>query len=173
MASITVFVDDAVKGDFPPICIRTGAPAASTASVRVPVGGPSSAVWLLVLLGPVGWFLLFILLSAPGGEVLTVQRPYSRESRDTFLERKQKRNVAVVVGVVLGVLAFPASWAGTLLLFVPAAIALGIAVWRHWQMTHDDVVIKLDGSRRWVTITGVADKFARAVESRGRRSLQN
>src|ERR671910_1076790 len=94
MASVTGFVEDAVGGNFPPVCIRTGRPAASIATVRVPVGGPSGALWLLVLLGPVGWLLLFILLAARRGEeVLTVQLPYSKEIEDAFLEHRQQRTL--------------------------------------------------------------------------------
>jgi hypothetical protein len=55
----------------------------------------------------------------------------------------------------------------------PAGIALIVAIFRHRQIILDDVVIVLDASRRWVTISGVADEFARAVETRGRRSLQD
>jgi hypothetical protein len=175
MASVTVFVDDAVKGDFPPLCVRTGHPAASIATIRVPVGRPSGALWLLVLLGPVGWLLLFILLAGRSSEeVLTVQLPYSKEIEDAFLGHRQQRNLALVVGLVLGILlALPALLLGNLLWFAPAGIALIAAARRHWQMGHNDVVVRLDGSRRWVTITGVADEFAQALESRGQRSIQN
>jgi hypothetical protein len=40
-------------------------------------------------------------------------------------------------------------------------------------MGHNDVVVRLDGSRRWVTITGVADEFAQAIESRGQRTIRH
>jgi hypothetical protein len=174
MASVTVFVDDAVKGDFPPLCVRTGRPAASIATIRVPVGGPSAAVWLLFLLGPIGWLVLFILLAGGAGrEVVTVQLPYSREVEHRFLERRQSRNLALAAGLVLGLLALPAVFMGNIIWLAPAGLALGVAAWRHRQMGHNDVVVRLDGSRRWVTITGVADEFAQAVESRGRRSIQS
>ena len=174
MASVTVFVDDAVRGDWPPICVRSGAPAEWTATVRVPVNRPSEAVWLLVLLGPVGWLILAILLG--GGlnhEVLTVQLPYSGALEVKFRERRGRRNVAIVAAVVLTALGLIGTSAGYAILLVPGVIAIVVAVFRHSQMVLDDVAIELDGSRRWVTISGVADEFARAVESRDRRSLHD
>src|ERR687892_2208842 len=175
MASVTVFVDDVVRGDFPPVCARTGLPATEIATIKVPVARPSSAVWLLVLLGPVGWLILLILLG--GGhqqEFLTVQLPYSQGSKDKFLTRRKDRNVAIVAGIVLAALSLALlPVAASPVWFLPAAIVFAVAVWRHWQMNHDDVAITLDGSRRWVTLTRVADEFADAVRSRGQRSLED
>ncbi len=62
MASVTVFVDDAVRGRFPPVCAYTGAETRRLARVDARVGGPSGWVWLLLLGGPPGWALLVLIL---------------------------------------------------------------------------------------------------------------
>ena len=61
MAAVSVFVDDAIRGDLPLICAKTGEPADIVVRMRQPVGGMPRIVWLLVVLGAVGFPVIFLL----------------------------------------------------------------------------------------------------------------
>jgi len=80
---VTVFVDDAVLGRFPPVCAATGRPSDGRLTVRHEVarsGRVSAPVLLLLLVvGPVGWIvLLFLALASPDrSEQLAVQVPWT------------------------------------------------------------------------------------------------
>ena len=56
MAAVSVFVDDAIRGDLPLVCAKTGAPADLLARIRKPVGGGMGGLWLLALIGPMGLY---------------------------------------------------------------------------------------------------------------------
>jgi hypothetical protein len=56
VAEVTVFIDDAMLGELPPLCIKEGIPT----SDRLTWGEPVSFLgtgWLLFLLGPLGWLM--------------------------------------------------------------------------------------------------------------------
>ena len=62
MAAVTVFVDDAIRGDLPLVCAKTGEPTDLMIRMRQPVGGGlPAAAWLLLLLGPMGIIILVVL----------------------------------------------------------------------------------------------------------------
>jgi hypothetical protein len=85
MASVTVFVDDAVCGRFPPVCAKTGRPRDGSLSVSHDVRGARSVstAWMLLLLlfPPVGWLILLVVAIANPrqSEWLTVE-PWSTDA---------------------------------------------------------------------------------------------
>jgi hypothetical protein len=46
------------------------------------------------------------------------------------------------------------------------ALALGSALVVQWLISTEAVVVRLDASRRWVTLAGVHPSFARALDER-------
>jgi hypothetical protein len=98
MASVSVFVDDAVLGRLPNVCAKTGTPADVRQRIDQARGGLGAA-WLLLLLGPIGWvvFLVVALTSRP--EILTVRLPMS-----TAVVEHERRLARVRWAVVAGAL---------------------------------------------------------------------
>jgi hypothetical protein len=78
MAEVTVFVDDAVLGRLPAICVKDGVATTDRLTLDQDVGwSPGFGLaCLLLLAGPLGWIGLFV-LGAVGGDSLTVTLPYS------------------------------------------------------------------------------------------------
>jgi len=165
MAAVSVFVDDAVRGELPPICVKTGERTDLIIRVQQPVGGwLNGAPWLLVFLGPPGWVALFLLmLLSPGQEYLTVQIP---QAEAAFYREKSLKHlrlaafgasiVTLLCGLVLPGM-FPILWLVAGATCVTAAAALHLRIWRQ------AIRISLDGSRRWVTLSGVHPDFVQAV----------
>ena len=163
MASVTVFVDDAVLGRFPPVCAYTGGETRRLARVDAHVGGPPGLVWLLLLGGPPGLVLLLVLLVCWRSERLSVKVPYS----DGALERDRRRRRVrwVSAGVALSAAAIAVT-GGVIVQNVWLGIALVAAVMTfitHALLYFDGIDVDLDASRRWVTIRGVHERFAAAV----------
>ena len=177
MATTTVFVDDAVQGHLPMVCVRTGEPADGLHRIHQTIGGGSPWAFLLVFLGPLGWLVLFASLLFGGrSRQLLVRLPYSHNG----LAREQSEfRAAVVSGVamVVGAIAIVVALAGptprsqvrgTLILLMAgvtvcaaiATFALGIRYSLHRPG------IELDASGRWVTLRAVDSGFARAVGDR-------
>jgi hypothetical protein len=176
MAAATVFVDDAVLGRFPNVCVKTGAPAEGLLTVHTPVGADTrlGVWWLLVLAGPPGWLALVVLSwgSNGNGETLTVQVPWTEAAQQDYDEaRRQRRQrglvaLALVVGGVLVGVSSESS--GTrLLTSLMVLAAFGFFVARMvaiWHVDRTTVDVRIDASRRWVTLGGVHNDFAHAVE---------
>jgi hypothetical protein len=85
MAAALVFVDDAVLGRLPPICIKDGVPTNDWFVARCGVGETGFisdvAAFVLLLVGPLGWLTLLVLAvmrRGRGGDVLTVRLPLSQ-----------------------------------------------------------------------------------------------
>ena len=163
MASVTVFVDDAVLGRFPPVCAYTGNETRRLARVDAQVGRPPPLVWLLLVGGPPGWALLVVLLVCWRTERLLVKVPYS----DAALERDRRRRRVRWGSLAVALFALAMAMTGASLLpKVWLAIALAAALATlvsHALLYFDGVDVDLDASRRWVTIRGVHDSFAAAV----------
>lgn len=165
MAAVSVFVDDAVRGGLPAVCVKTGERTDLTIRVRQPVGGGmNGAAWLLVFLGPPGWLaLVVVMLLSSGQEYLTVRIPQSEAAyhQERSLERFRLAAFgASVVALLCGALQigmFPALWLATGAAFLVAAVVL------HGLVCRQSVGISLDGSRRWVTLSGVHPDFVQAV----------
>lgn len=164
MAAVTVFVDKAVRGDLPHVCVRTGDPATTLLEVRRPVGGLGWA-WVLLALGPPGWLILAVVSATNAGrESIDVLLPYSAPALERYRARNRALFVAwgaTVVAVLAGLFVVTSPW-----LWLPAgAAALAVAIYMHVRLTFDEVGVRLDASRRWVTLIGVHEAFAQAVES--------
>jgi MFS family permease len=168
MAAVTVFVDDAIRGDLPMVCAKTGQPADLRVRVRQPVGGGIPGwVWFLFFLGPLGFFgLLLAALLAPGTEYLTVRIPESEASFQRERQLERWRLAALGAGVAFPFLAafgvgmFPQLW---LLLTVGGFTAAAGLTWVLWRQS---VSVSIDVTRRWVTLTNVHASFAEAVSGR-------
>jgi hypothetical protein len=161
MASVTVFVDEAVQGRFPGICASSGALADRKLRFEQRIGGSSPALLLLVFLGPVGWLLLLLL--SQRGERLEILLPVSNEVTERWRRLKLYRRIAV------GTLALAML---NLLLNGPSLTSLVLfnASWV-WVLTcqarvvFGGIGIHLDASRRWVTLKGVHKSFAASVRA--------
>lgn len=166
MATVSVFVDEAVRGRLPMVCAKTGQPADLLVRTDQPVGGLPGMAWLLVFLGPPGWGLLLLLaLLGSGRESLTVRIPRTHASFEWEHQMRRYTWVAGLMGVALLLMAsvFASRQPPLLSLALGAAFLLG-ALALHGIVYFNAITVSLDGSRRWVTLSGVHPDFARAVE---------
>jgi hypothetical protein len=167
MADATVFVDDAVLGWLPPICVKDGVLTTDTLTTSSVVrdGTGLGIAWLLVLFGPLGWILLLLLAATRRpADTLTVQLPFSEVAYERL--RRAKRDIwpYAVAACVLGVSALVALGhhdrllAGVLgVVLVLAAVQWARALRR---VRTCSVTVELDASRRWVTLRRVHPMFA-------------
>ncbi|HWI04661.1 MAG TPA: hypothetical protein VNT52_12695 [Acidimicrobiales bacterium] len=166
MAAVSVFVDDAIRGDLPLVCAKTGEPADLKARTRHAVGGGFPLVlWFLLFLGPLGIVVLVVAaLFTPRPEYLTVRIPETEESFSRERQMERWRLVALGAGVVLpllgivGVGMFPLMWVGAGL---GCWMVAGALTWMLWRQS---IGVSIDVSRRWVTFSGVHPAFVEAVE---------
>jgi hypothetical protein len=165
MARVEVFVDDAVRGPLPRLCAKTGLPSDGKLRIEQTTGGLGLG-GLLIFLGPVGWIALVLLaaFSSRSG-VLTVRLPYSDAAVDHEwrLRRIRFRGAALALlgfGFALAIRSAPA----TAVLSVVAAGCLLVSLVAHVRLMTVRVGVRLDASRRWVTLTRVHPDFVRAVE---------
>jgi hypothetical protein len=160
-----VFVDDAVRGPLPRVCARTGVPSDGKLRIEQTTGGLGFG-WLLLFLGPIGWIglVLWAAFSSRSG-VLTVRLPYSDAAVDHEwrLRRIRFRGAASALlgfGLALAIQSEPA----TAVLSVVAAGSLLVSLVAHLRLMTVRVGVRLDASRRWVTLIRVHPDFVRAVE---------
>jgi hypothetical protein len=176
MADVTVFVDRAVQGDLPRVCVIDGVDTADSLAVRQEIGDGASlgVAWLLLLAGPLGWIgLLVVALYRSGrAEVLTVRLPYSAAAYARLQEARRQRRIGwglVAAGIVAGlVVAVAGLWTAFATLVIGAAVAAGawglVEVARSWwRLPRLSVGVELDASRRWVTLRSVHPRFAAAT----------
>lgn len=165
MAAVSVFVDDAIRGDLPLVCAKTGAPADLKVRVRHPVGGGIPVwAWFLLFLGPLGVVALVLAaVLAPGAEYLTVRIPETEASYERERQMERWRLAALGAGVVVpflgifGIGMFPLLWLVSGVAFFLAAGALSVMLWRQ------SVGVSIDVTRRWVTLTNVHPDFVDAA----------
>lgn len=179
MANATVFVDDAVLGNPPDVCVIDGIATADKLTVRQQVGGGSGlgVAWLLILAGPLGWLgLAAIALFRQSAEYLTVTLPYSENVQlgRVQAERARLKSALVVsVAFILAVVAYvQESSAYDLVALGLAAFGVGALislVMHSTRVHHLSVQLRLDASRRWPTLCGVDPEFALAVERQASR----
>jgi len=173
MATVSVFVDEAVRGRLPMVCAKTGQPADLLVRTTQPVGGLPGAAWLLVFLGPPGWGVLLLLaLFGSGQESLTVRIPRTHASFEWEHQMRRFMWASFVMG--LASLALEVVFAGQP---TPVGLVLGLAFLVVAFVLRTTVALKgvgvaLDGSRRWVTLSGVHPDFARAVEGQAAETLR-
>jgi hypothetical protein len=176
---VTVFVDDAVRGRLPDICVKDGVPTRGRTRVTEEIGRSNrlGVLWLLVLAGPIGWLALLFLLSRDSGEYLTVELPYSDGAHARLTAAYRLRTVARRVAVFggLGLLAVTllahlqaAGFALIILTVGAGAIAMVVADYRIGRVL---VAVRLDASRRWVALRNVHPAFAAACAALEERSV--
>ena len=174
MAAVRVFVDDAILGNLPLVCAKTGEPADFLVTIRKAVGGGIPAwVWFLLFLGPLGIVALLLAAAfAPGQEYLTVRVPETKAALQGERQLERWRLAALGAGVIVpflvvfGVRTFPLLWLATAVL---CFVAAGAFTWMIWRQS---ISVDIDVTRRWVTFTNVHREFVAAVqrqESLGRR----
>lgn len=176
MASVTVFVDDAVLGTLPPVCVIDGVVTDDQLTFSQQMGDRSGlgVAWLLILVGPLGWLGLIVISAfRRSGELLTVTLPFSEAAytRRRKAERARLRAAFVMVALLVG--AFAALVQRTtqfrvvaLGLAVLACIALSSVIAEAARVRRTSVRLDLDASRRWITLQGVHDSFVNAVQGR-------
>lgn len=165
MTAVSVFVDDAIRGDLPMVCVKTGQPADFLVRMRQPVGGGIPGwVWFLFFFGPLGIFgLLVAALFSPGTEYLTVRIPESEASFQSERQLERWRLAALGAGsllLVFGALQlgmFPHVW---LVLGLACFMFAGVLTWMHWRQR---IGVSIDVTRRWVTLANVHPSFAEAL----------
>jgi hypothetical protein len=182
MAAVTVFVDDAVLGRLPPVCVKDGTWTNDRLTFTQDVGGRTGlgVAWLLVLAGPLGWIGLFIISATrQNNEMLTVTLPYSEAAHLRLRQAQRARSQAmwVMMGTFLGAivsllfrttdyrllaLALAVVVTGALIKMIMEANAVNNAMVR----------LSLDASRRWVTLSQVHPDFVTTIHQ-DRRQLSN
>ena len=170
MARVEVFVDDAVRGRLPNVCVKTGERADGKFRIEQSWGG-IGAGWLLLFLGPLGWIVLAVWAATSRRERLTVRLPYSVAAFESERRLLRERILALIVAVALGLAAIEqlasvarSVWvAGTI---VAVVVAAAIQVRLGWS----EIGIRLDASHRWVTLSNVHPDFVLAVD--GTRDAQ-
>jgi hypothetical protein len=181
VAETLVFVDDAMLGRFPSICVIDGVPTVDRLAVTRPVGGDTGLgiAWVLLLLGPLGWIGLLIFAAVGRGrEQLTIEVPFSEDAYRRMQSARRWRNVAVVVLCVTVVAALVSNarggFDGKVLAAALAVVAVTLlveAVVNTVRYRRTTVTFELDGSRRWLHLYGVHPWFVDAVE--GVRSVSS
>ena len=174
MAAAQVFIDDAVRGQLPDVCVKDGGPARGSRVRMTREIGRSNRLgilWLLIFLGPIGWIVLLFLAAGDRGERLTVTLPLSSAAHDRQVAATRRRNLGVTGSIGVGViLLLLAGYGGVgelraaFVVFGLAAfgVAVVLAIVGEIRIERTNVGIDLDASRRWLTITRVHAAFAEA-----------
>ena len=165
MASVSVFVDDAVLGRLPNICAKSGAPSDALQRIDQARGGLGLA-WILLLLGPIGWVIFLVVAITSRPEILTVRVPMSKVALEHERHLSRAR-WAILTGALLFVVAGALelepltiqTWLGFALVAGISALAVQLV------LAFNRVDVRLDASHRWVTLSGVDPAFANAVRA--------
>lgn len=166
-AQVTVFVDDAVLGRLPRICVKSGLRTDDTLTLRARIGDPNrlGIAWLLLLAGPLGWLGLVILAAARRpSETLTVELPLSEAAYSQLQQAKRAIwPLIATMSILLVAFVFALGQHNPFLEGTVAfAIVVATALWVRaiFQVRERSVTVGLDASRRWVTLGGVHPNFA-------------
>ena len=178
MASVTVFVDDAVQGTLPGVCARDGISTSSSLRRHDDVGGREGLgiAWLLLLAGPLGWLGLLVIAVSKSGraEMLSVELPMcdAAYERMRAARRLRDRSVLALLGsVVLGLLSLgigdggPLSSIGLVASGCLMVVSLVTLLTGAFRFDRESVGVTLDASRRWVTLSNVHPEFAAACDA--------
>jgi hypothetical protein len=180
VATVTIFVDDAVLGRLAPVCVKDGVWTDDRLTFTQDVGGRTGlgVAWLLLLAGPLGWIGLFVIAATrQNNELLTVTLPYCEAAHLRMRRTQRARSQAMLVLMGALVAAFVS------LLFRTTdsrLLALGLAtvvagalirvIVESVRINKATVRLSLDASRRWVTLSGVHANFEEAMHQGGRQS---
>jgi hypothetical protein len=171
--AVTVFVDEAVLGQLPPVCVINGTSTNDRLTLTQDIGSRTGlgVAWLLILAGPLGWLGLLIIASIHRGERLTVTLPYSEDAHTHLRRARRARTQAMLVMGAGVVAAFVALQHGStdsrllaLALAVVAVVALIKVILESVHVSRATVRLSLDASRRWLTLIGVHGNFVDAVD---------
>ncbi len=195
MAQVTVFVDDAVRGTLPQVCVKDGVRTADQLIVREELGDRAGLgmAWVLVLLGPLGWLGLLLISSSRGarGEVLTVQLPMSEAAYQRLRAARRLGRNALIAGAlstIVALMTLPTAVGGTqggvgnpdaltsrAIALVACMTLLGAVITRFIadrRVRDGSVQVDLDASRRWVTLSRVHPAFATVSQAHQQRQDQ-
>jgi hypothetical protein len=183
VATVTVFVDDAVLGRLPPVCVKNGTWTNDHLTFTQDVGGRTGLgiAWLLLLAGPLGWIGLFIIgATRQNNELLTVTLPFSEAAHLRLMHAERARIQAMWVAMGAFVAGFVALLFRTtdsrllaLVLVVVVAGALVRMIMETIRVGKAHVRLSLDASRRWVTLSGVHPDFQATIQRADRQSSTN
>jgi hypothetical protein len=173
MAQTRVFVDDAVLGQLPQVCAKDGVPTGSRLTIDQEIGATSrvGVLWLLLLLGPLGWLALLFLMARDSGDHLVIDVPLSATAYDRLRSARWARNRGIaiaVIGAVVGLLLasqVDVADLGPVLVGAALVIGGGIALTGGVRVARESIAVSLDGSRRWVTLGRVHPAFAAACDA--------
>ena len=174
MAATTVFVDDAVQGNLPPVCARTGVAASARLTIHQDLTDGLGAAWVLLFFGPLGWLVLALVALSRRRSTLTVRIPYGDDELRRYVSAARRTmHLAIGTGVLL-VLVFGAAFGLALSDPTPlmvtglAVFVIGsVAVLVNAAIARRKLVgIGLDASGRWVTLRRVHPAFAAACDAR-------
>lgn len=173
MAEVTVFVDAAVLGTLPPVCVKEGSATHDRLTIDSEISGGAGlgVAWVLVLFGPIGWVgLIAIALMRRPSDLLTVRLPFSEHAYQRYRLARRMRRTWFIGAFVLAVVALVSdralhplgAFAGVLLgLCALGSFVGGLVEWHGVRSA--TVGVELDASRRWVTLTRVHPAFAQAA----------
>ncbi|MGN6693961.1 MAG: hypothetical protein ACTHN0_07265 [Aquihabitans sp.] len=173
MAATTVFVDDAVRGNLPQVCARTGAPTAKRLTIHQDLTGGLGAAWVLLFFGPLGWLVLALVALSRRRSTLTVRIPYAEAELGAYVRTARRSFHLGIATAVLVAACFGAAFG--LSLSDPTPVVLvglgvfvvgGLAVFVNGLLARRMLVgIDLDASGRWVRLTHIHPAFAAACEA--------
>ncbi len=175
MADVVVSVDDAVRGTLPGICVKEGVPTESTLKLNRNVGSGAGlgVAWLLILFGPLGWFgLLIAAFVRSPADRLGVRVPFSASSYGRLVYARRMLRIWVTVTGFLSFLAIvllafhnPGAEALAVVAGVFSLVSLWMLLMASRRLSYARVGIMLDGTRRWLTISGAHPEFADAARA--------
>ena len=173
MAEVTVFVDEAVRGWLPDICAKDGVPARGRLRVTEEIGRSNrlGILWLLLLAGPLGWIVLLFVASRSSSEELAVELPYSDTAYERLVHVRRRRTLALAIGALGGIGLLTVSTraqlglAGIMLTLGFVGAAMVVVLTADYRLGKASVGVRLDASRRWVTLRGVHPAFAAACDA--------
>jgi len=170
VAQATVFVDEAVTGMLPAVCVKDGVPTVDTLTLRTQIGGGNGLgiAWLLLLAGPLGWLgLLVVAASRRAADTLTVQLPFSQAAYERFRRAKRQGWTFGLATIVLLIVALVAVGHHQSLLAgaLGAACCVAVVQWVRSlvRVRAASVIVELDASRRWVTLLRVHPTFVQSL----------
>lgn len=174
MAEVKVFVQDAMAGNLPAVCVKDGTSAVGVLPVRAQIDSGTAGlgwVWLLLFLGPPGWLALMVVVlwRRPSGGVV-VQVPYSSGARRRLVRTRVTERVAVVsvlvlmLGEIIILLVDPptAALLSTLAVGIMAVAAV-VTVVSALRLGSMEVRARIDRSGQWVVLSEVNSDFAFAA----------
>lgn len=173
MADVVVFVDDAVRGTLPSVCVKSGVATGDRLKVTRSVGNGTGlgVAWLLILFGPLGWVGLGVIaLVRSPADRLGVLLPFSAASYQRLAYARRMLRIWVTITGLLSCAAIvllgfhsTGTEAFAVISGIFSLVAFVLLCLASRRLSYSRVGIMLDGSRRWVTISGAHPAFVEAA----------